>query len=83
MRCGQKIVQDVDQSTGQNIEYRDEHSSPFAWRSRSQQVVRDRYLLKNNQQVVRDGYLLKNNQQVVRDRYLLKNNQQVVRDDIY
>ena len=49
MRCGQKIVQDVDQSTGQNIEYRDEHSSPFAWRSRSQQVVRDRYLLKNNQ----------------------------------
>ena len=62
MRCGQKIVQDVDQSTGQNIEYRDEHSSPFAWRSRSQQVVRDRYLLKNNQQVVRDRYLLKNNQ---------------------
>ena len=38
MKSGQKIVEEEDLKTGEKTKYRDEHSGPFSWKTRSQQV---------------------------------------------
>ena len=36
IKSGQKII--LDECDGEKIKYRDEHSAPFSWKTRSQQV---------------------------------------------
>jgi len=37
VKSGQKIVEEEDLKTGEKTKYRDEHSGPFSWKTRSQQ----------------------------------------------
>ena len=39
VKSGQKIVEEEDLKTGEKTKYRDEHSGPFSWKTRSQQVA--------------------------------------------
>jgi len=58
IKSGQNIILDEDLKSGEKIKYRDEHSGPFSWKTRSQQDLNLSLSMVDPAAVDRDGYQL-------------------------